>query len=157
MGLELRDYFACRFVLEAKGLSHVENGMTNNSAETLNSQLTFLKDINITMSDALILEMNRFKNLLNNEALLAYYGVGRYELSEDHWHLPFTYLDQPGDAFKDVMVMVMRQTSHVEGTPPASVHERGVSQSRPPSSVQEHAKHCVEKLTNFGRSLSVST
>ena len=35
--------YSCRFALEQKGLKNIENGMTNNTSKTLNSQMRHIK------------------------------------------------------------------------------------------------------------------
>ena len=86
---ELFQTHSCRFALEQKGLRNVENGITNNASETLNSQMRHLKrrgEEELTTDD-LVLRLHRFEHQLNSEIDAANYGVGEYRLKEGYEHL----------------------------------------------------------------------
>jgi len=161
-GLKLKEYFltykdkrfrkyACRFALEEKGLVNVDNGITNNPAETLNSQLAYLKDKNYASGTALFLEMQRFESKLNLEINQAYYGVGAFTLDQDHAHLqkdpanlPSTYLPTTSEASQAIQeLQCIQPTSHVEGAALRLSPLKGTS-SKAPCSVQEQARFYVD-------------
>ena len=110
-----------RWKLEELGLPNPQVGITNNPAETLNSQLAQFKGQRgkeEKSSHEIILDLHHFEKSIDNQIKSAYFNEGPFQLKHSYSHLRKALIDLPSTFTEEPRMIVknLKSQSEVKGS-----------------------------------------